>query len=281
MAHSILFQKLRRTLNKACNLNLDGEKAPKTFKGAKYKRRKFLKISALAGGTAIASTTIPFTQTAQSRDKPPEIAIIGGGIAGLNAAYQLKKAGLNSTVYEAKPRVGGRIRSVTGAVGEELVLDLGGSFINTSHEDMLALVEEFDLSLFNRIEAAENSPYPIEGYFFEGKLRSEAEVAEKLRPIARQIVDDATLLDENYDKYEPIFDRLSVAEYLEQHADKITEPYIKVLLENSVRTEYGVEPESSSALQLLYNLPTVEGDKVTVLAGNDETYVVKGGSGVR
>ena len=279
MAHSILFQKLKRTLHKACDQSLDPLAVNGTSKIPRYKRRKFLKMSAIAGGTAIATTAIPLIRTAQSRSTPPKIAIIGGGIAGLNAAYQLKKAGLKATVYEAKPRVGGRIHSVTGRVGEGLVTDLGGSYINTSHADMLALVEEFNLSLFNRVEAVENSPYPAEGYFFNGKLLPEAEVADKLRPIARQIVNDAALLDQDYDKYGPIFDRLSVAQYLEQHADKITEPYIKVLLENTNRTEYGVEPESSSALQLLYSLATVEGDKVSVLAGNDETYVVKGGSG--
>ena len=278
MAHSILFQKLRRTLHRAYDRGVDRVEVSNS-KASKYKRRKFLKMSALAGATAIATTAIPFVKTAQSKSNTLKIAVIGGGIAGLNAAYQLKKAGLKATVYEAKPRVGGRIHSVTGTVGEGLVVDLGGSFINTSHEDMLALVEEFDLSLFNRVEAAENSPYPVEGYFFDGKLHSEAEVADKLRPIARQIVNDATLLDADSDRYEPIFDRLSVAQYLEQHADKITEPYIKVLLENTVRTEYGVEPKSSSALQLLYSLATVEGDKVSVLAGNDETYVVRGGSG--
>ncbi len=280
MTHSILFQRFRRTLRQAYEQNLDDPKASEVSgasKTAKYKRRKFLKMSTLAGSAAIATTAIPLIKAAQSRSTPPKIAIIGGGIAGLNAAYQLKKAGLEATVYEAKSRIGGRIYSMTGVAGKELVTDLGGAFINTSHEDMLALVKEFNLSLFNRVEAAENSPYPAEGYFFDGRFQPEAEVAEKLRPIARQIVADASLLDQDADQYAPIFDRLSVAQYLEQHADKITEPYIKVLLENTIRTEYGVEPESSSTLHLLYNLTTVEENKVTVLAGNDETYVVKGG----
>ncbi len=51
-----------------------------------------------------------------------------------------------------------------------------------------------------------------------------------------------------------------------------------VLLENTIRTEYGVEPEFSSALQLIYNLTTMEGNDVTILGGSDETYVVRGGS---
>lgn len=40
------------------------------------------------------------------------VAIIGGGITGLTAAFQLKRKGLPVTVYEAADRVGGVIRSL-------------------------------------------------------------------------------------------------------------------------------------------------------------------------
>jgi monoamine oxidase len=54
--------------------------------------------------------------------------------------------------------------------------------------------------------------------------------------------------------------------------------YIRDLIENSIRTEYGVEADESSALQLLFNLPTVEGQDVEVLGTSDETFMVEGGS---
>ena len=41
-----------------------------------------------------------------------EIAIIGGGIAGLAAAYHLQKYNLISTVYEKRPKVGGRFSTL-------------------------------------------------------------------------------------------------------------------------------------------------------------------------
>ena len=40
-----------------------------------------------------------------------------------------------------------------------------------------------------------------------------------------------------------------------------------------------MEPEQSSALQLLFNLPTVDGDRVDILGASDEVFVVQGGSG--
>ena len=67
----------------------------------------------------------------------PSIAVIGAGIAGLNAAYQLKKAGHFATVYEARSRIGGRMLSAN--LGNGLIVDLGAELINTDHADMLAL----------------------------------------------------------------------------------------------------------------------------------------------
>lgn len=69
-----------------------------------------------------------------------------------------------------------------------------------------------------------------------------------------------------------------MTQYLDIHADKIADPFIRTLIENSIRTEYGVEPQESSALQLLFNLPVVDGEDVEVLGSSDEIFVVEGGS---
>ena len=42
----------------------------------------------------------------------PDILIVGGGIAGLNAAYTLQKQGLTVPVFEASNRVGGRMMTL-------------------------------------------------------------------------------------------------------------------------------------------------------------------------
>ncbi len=41
----------------------------------------------------------------------PRIAIIGAGIAGLNAALTLQDSGLSCDIYEASDRIGGRMHS--------------------------------------------------------------------------------------------------------------------------------------------------------------------------
>ena len=273
MPHSPLFRHCLRLLRQSA----PQPKASVSAASALHlTRRRFIRSTALVGGTAIATRLLSFPGATQAQT--PAIAIVGGGLAGLNAAYQLKQVGLSATVYEAKPQVGGRTPSVTGPAGPGLVLDPGGHFINTDHDDMLSLAEEFGLPLFNRVEDAERSPIAAASYYFDGRLRPEAEVAANLAPIAQQIADDAALLDDDYDQFASEFDQLSVADYLNLHADKIADPFVRTLLEQSIRTEYGVEPEDSSALQLLFNLPTVDGDSVEVLS-SDETYVMEGGIG--
>ncbi len=54
-----------------------------------------------------------------------EVAVIGAGIAGLVAAYELMKLGLKPVVYEAG-RIGGRLRSQAFEGAEGVIAELGG-----------------------------------------------------------------------------------------------------------------------------------------------------------
>ena len=45
-------------------------------------------------------------------NKPPSVAIVGGGITGLVCAFRLVQRGVPVTLYEASDRVGGVIRSL-------------------------------------------------------------------------------------------------------------------------------------------------------------------------
>ncbi len=270
MPHSPLLHRLTRIWRKA-------QKQLPNNSRTQWTRRRFIRMMALVSGSSVTATAIyqPRPVLSQSLSR---IAIIGGGIAGLNAAYQLKKQGYTATVYEAKSRLGGRMYTRTGDFDSGLYLDFGGAFINSDQEDILTLVEEFNLSLFNRIEAATASPVPGTAYYFDGRKYSEAEIAELFLPLAQQIMVDSDLLDEDFEQYAPILDRLSVADYLDQHADKIPSPLVRVLMENVIRTEYGAEAFQSSALQLLFIFPTVEEGSVDVLGASDEAYMVSGGS---
>ena len=53
-----------------------------------------------------------------------EVAVIGAGISGIVAAYELMKLGLKPVVYEAD-RIGGRLRSETFKGGDGTIAELG------------------------------------------------------------------------------------------------------------------------------------------------------------
>jgi oxygen-dependent protoporphyrinogen oxidase len=73
----------------------------------------------------------------------PRIIVVGGGIAGLTAAYELQKRGFDVVVLERNDEAGGRMRS---ELHGEFVVDRGAQFIASSYRNMRALVDELGLS---------------------------------------------------------------------------------------------------------------------------------------
>ena len=69
---------------------------------------------------------------------------------------------------------------------------------------------------------------------------------------------------------------MSVKAYLDRHG---LEPGdARDALEAGIRTEYGSEPGEASALELIWNLPKVDGQHVSRLSTSDERYLISGGT---
>src|SRR5262245_51988035 len=67
------------------------------------------------------------------------VLVIGGGVAGLAAAWRLKAAGVDATILEARGRVGGRAYSGGDGFSEGQRWDLGGELINKKYTEIPAL----------------------------------------------------------------------------------------------------------------------------------------------
>ena len=124
-------------------------------------RRDFLKASG-AVVTAAASFAKPIAFLAA---RQPRIVIIGGGIAGLNAALVLQDAGYSSTIYEASSRIGGRMHSDTTSWENGQVTEHCGELIDSIHKTILGLAKRFDINVADLI-TAEPTQTTTTYYFF-------------------------------------------------------------------------------------------------------------------
>src|SRR6185437_7174245 len=109
-----------------------------------------------------------------------------------------------------------------------------------------------------------------------GGVVPEARVAAALRGIAAQISADAARLDADYATVARELDQFSVKAYLDRNGLRAGDA--RDTLEAGIRTEFGSEPDEVSALELLFNLPTVDGRHVTRLSKSDERYLISGGT---
>ncbi len=75
-------------------------------------------------------------------NKKDPVVVIGAGIAGLTAAYDLSKNGYEVLVLESRDRVGGRMATVDW---EGFKVDIGAKFVTTSDKTLLGLVREVGL----------------------------------------------------------------------------------------------------------------------------------------
>ena len=77
--------------------------------------------------------------------KPKKVVIVGAGVAGLTAAYELKRAGHNPVVLEAQQRVGGRVYTLRQPFTEGLYAEVGAMRIPRAHQLTLEYVDKFGL----------------------------------------------------------------------------------------------------------------------------------------
>jgi oxygen-dependent protoporphyrinogen oxidase len=71
------------------------------------------------------------------------VIVVGAGIAGLTAAYQIKKAGHDVLVLDVNNYVGGRMANVEW---EGFLVDIGAKFVTTADKSLLNMVNEVGLS---------------------------------------------------------------------------------------------------------------------------------------
>jgi tryptophan 2-monooxygenase len=115
-----------------------------------------------------------------------EVAIIGGGLAGIVAAHELMKLGLKPVVYE-QGRLGGRLRSQNFQGADGIIAELGGMRFPVSSTGFYHYVNAMGLDTKpfpNPLDAA--SPSTV--IDLEGEI-AYVEGAGELPPLLREVAD--------------------------------------------------------------------------------------------
>jgi monoamine oxidase len=212
-----------------------------------YSRRKLLRSLVTL---AAASPWCWRPAAALAAPTQGHVIVVGAGLAGLVAAYELQQAGWRVTVLEARDRVGGRVFTLTTPFTAGQHAEGGGEYIDSwrVHRQMHRYVQAFGLQLepVNRL--------PQRGIYYLGQQRLPLSDESLERFLGRQVWQDddrfwaqletlaGTITDLEHPELAPQaaeWDHILLSRWIEQ-LEQV--PVARTLTEQYLRGEYD-DPE--------------------------------------
>ncbi|MFJ4345918.1 flavin monoamine oxidase family protein [Pseudomonas sp. NPDC089401] len=178
---------------------------------------------------------------ALAKDKTPTAIVVGGGLAGLTAAYELQGKGWQVTLLEAKPGMGGR----SGLATSEWIGN------GKAQPVLNQYLQRFKLDTLPAPEFVRTPGYLIDGEYFNAAdlATKQPATAEALKRYEKTLDDLARSIDDplNPQATSTLFalDQINVSTWL----DKLQLPATaRQLVNQQIRTRY----DEPSRLSLLY-----------------------------
>jgi monoamine oxidase len=116
---------------------------------------------------------------------PKNIVVLGGGLAGLAAAYELERAGHNVTLLEARKVPGGRVRTLRD-FPDGLYAEAGATSFPQEHEFTLGYAADFGLPLRPAFRFGLDQMAHIRGRSFRIRANGQTEIPLELSPAERE-----------------------------------------------------------------------------------------------
>jgi monoamine oxidase len=252
---------------------------------ARLTRRDFLKVTGATVGAAALSGSVPAFATPSTNAR---IGIIGGGIAGLNAALTLQDHGIVSTVFEASNRLGGRMHSLMASEAywqNGQTSEWCGELIDSNHKTIQNLASRFNLPLVDMIAAQPSGS--VDTYYVHGHYYPWQQAISDFNVIAPTVKNQLHLapfptLYNSFTSFGQYLDNLSGYDWIEKYVPGGHASDFGELLDSAYNQEYGLDMTRQSSLNLLYLLayqPPQQSDGAFAWYGvSDERYHIVGGN---
>ena len=264
----------------SCDVQMSGPRS-----ASRFSRREVLAAGGALGAAVLLGRHGSAAAAARgSLRSDPRVVVVGAGLAGMAAAYQLRRVGVASTVYEARDRLGGRCWSARGFADGQTA-EHGGEFIDTRHVHLRQLVRELGLTL-DDLFAAHYGPYSpnwVRGRNLTqhdidaGTRRVQAAVAAEARRVGvlrrDGSVHSAAISYPTATRGAIAVDQLSMAEWLDVHVPEALESDLGEWLDQTMTGWYGLNMDRLSALNWIdfFIIPYPGGDeRWHVHGGNDQ-----------
>lgn len=219
-------------------------------------RRSLLGGAAAAAGAVTLTTTAAGPASAAST-RDVDVAIVGGGLAGLTAARDLVAGGRTVAVLEARDRVGGRVVNLPLANGG--FTEGGGEFIGPTQDRIKALADSLGVATFTTYNTGKNllykdgkkTPYATDGILGSvppvdaAGLANAAIVQASLDDMAKQVPVDAPWTAAKAAEW----DKQTFESWLNAHA---VIPSAKFLLDVACTSIFSAQPRELSLLFVLF-----------------------------
>lgn len=237
-------------------------------------RREALKTAMAASvGLLLSGAPACISRTRSRGSSARRVLIVGGGFSGLACAHELRAAGHDVRILEARSRVGGRVLSFRDFVPGGVV-EGGGELIGSNHATWMGFAQLHGLEFLDVTED-ENVSFPVT---LEGRRLPDDEVealCHGMDSVFARMTDDARPVEAERPWETPgagALDALSTSAWL---ARVDASPLVKRAIAATLAADNGVPLERQS---LLGNLASVKGGGLERYWTDSEVHRCAGGN---